>query len=61
MTMAEQLENRGVAEGIQQGVQQRDIEIAKAMLRDQKSNDEVIRYTGLTASTINELKTKIKH
>ena len=61
MTWTQQLENRGLAKGIQQGAQQRDLEIAKNMLRKGADLDFIIETTGLTASTVNELKSKIKH
>ena len=69
MTMAEQLKQRGVVEGIQQGVQQgiqqgiqqTSLEIAKNMLRKGADLDFITETTGLTASTINELKSQLKH
>lgn len=47
--------DKGVEEGITQGVTQRNIEIAKAMLKEGLDIAKVSRCTGLTADEINAL------
>jgi predicted transposase/invertase (TIGR01784 family) len=61
MTVAQQWEQKGLQKGLQEGAQHEKHEIAKNMLRDCKPENEIIRYTGLTASQIEELKKNIKH
>ena len=52
MTYAQQLRQ----EGIQQGMQQEKLEIAKEMLRKGYSSDAVKELTGLSRKELNNLK-----
>ena len=46
-------------QGIKQGIEQRNMEIAKAMLLSNVPIKDIIKYTGLTSETINSLKENI--
>ena len=43
-------------QGIQQGIEQRNVEIAKSMLKKGYSIDEIIEISGLSIEVINSLK-----
>ena len=47
---------KGKAEGISQGKAERDIEIAREMLADNEPNAKIVKYTGLSISQIEALK-----
>ena len=46
-------------QGIKQGIEQRNMEIAKAMLLSNVPIKDIIKYTVLTSETINSLKESI--
>ena len=52
-------ENKNVKIAREQGIEQRNMEIAKAMLLSNVPIKDIIKYTGLTSETINSLKENI--
>jgi len=47
--------------GMEKGIEQEKIEIAKEMLSDGESIEKIIKYTKLVPEKIEELKKEIKH
>ena len=47
--------SQGISQGIEQGTRQRNIEIAKNMIKDNESIEKISRYTGLTQNELNKL------
>lgn len=58
-TLIHNAEKRGREEGLQQGEQQKAIEIAKTMLTDNLSTDKVSLYSGLSLEQVLELQKQI--
>lgn len=56
MTIAEQLEQRGM----QQGMQQSQRKVAKSMLMDSFPESSVVKYTGLSVEVINTIKAELQ-
>lgn len=56
MTVAQQLENRGLHKGMQQGMQQKELDIAKNLLRLGQSDDIILQATGIDKSTLESLR-----
>ena len=52
-------ENKNVKIAREQGIEQRNMEIAKAMLLSNVPIKDIIKYTGLTSETINSLNKNI--
>ena len=52
--------NKGISQGISQGSQQKAIETAKALLREDISIDVITRTTGLSTETIEQLAKEIE-
>lgn len=48
-------EQQGIARGKQEGISERNIEFAKAMIADGEPVDKIVRYTGLTEKEIETL------
>ena len=55
-TLISEAKHEGHAEGIAEGSKQKEIEIAKNMIKDNMSIDIIIKYTGLTKEEIEKLK-----
>ena len=55
-TLIKNAKEEGLAEGIEQGSKQKEIEIAKMMLKDNMPTDTIVKYTGLTKEEIESLK-----
>ena len=53
---ANTMHSRGIEQGIEQGSKQKEIEIAKMMLKDNMPTDTIVKYTGLTKEEIESLK-----
>ena len=43
-------------EGVDQGIEQRNVEVAKSMLLDNVSINNISKYTGLSISQINSIR-----
>ena len=52
--------SQGIQQGISQGIQQKAIETAKALLSEDISIDVIIRTTGLSTETIEQLAKEIE-
>ena len=50
---------KGIEEGIEKGKQEREIELAKDMLKDNEPIEKIIRYLRFDESTIIRLKTEL--
>ena len=45
----------GILEGIEQGIEQRNIEIARQMKLDEEPVEKIVKYTGLSKAVIENL------
>ena len=52
--------SQGIEQGISQGVEQRNIEIAKNMLKDTQDYELISKYTGLDTNTLQKLSNEMK-
>ena len=52
--------SQGIEQGISQGVEQRNIEIAKNMLKDTQDYELISKYTGLDTNTLEKLSNEMK-
>ena len=52
--------NEGYEAGMQQGMQQKAIETAKNMLKDNIPQNAIIKYTGLPTETIEQLTKQVE-
>ena len=50
--------DKGVEKGIEQGKNERNIEIARSMLNDNIPIEVIIKHTNLTLEEVNEIKNK---
>lgn len=59
MTIAQQLEQKGIEqgieEGIKQGIEQAKLEIAQLMLKNGLDHKTIIAFTGLTAKQLSQI------
>ena len=47
--------------GVEEGIEQRNIEIVKAMINENESIDKIIKYTGLTKEEVDEIKNSLNN
>jgi predicted transposase/invertase (TIGR01784 family) len=55
MNIAQQIKEKGKLEGIQQGIQQRDVSIIQHMLKMGLSENDILKYTGTSIELIRNI------
>lgn len=56
MTIAQQLEQKGIQKGIQLGRQEGKLEVARAMLQNGLDRNTVMKMTGLTEDDLAQIR-----
>ena len=59
LTTRQQIEKRSIRQGIRQGMQARDLEIAESMLLAGESQEKVVKFTNLTKAAVAKLAKKL--